>query len=97
MTRAIGFIGAGQLGEPMVARLLGAGHSVLAYSRREEVRARLAASGARLAGSVAELASQSDILLSCLFSDLQLRETGWGPDGFIANAKSGSVFVSHTT
>ena len=97
MVNTVGFIGAGQLGEPMVMRLLGAGHHVLVYSRREEVRARLAASGARLAGSVAELASQSDILLSCLFSDMQLRETGLGPDGFIANAKPGSVFLSHTT
>lgn len=97
MTHTIGFLGAGQLGEPMVGRLLGAGHNVLVYSRRDEVRDRLAASGARLAGSVAELAAHSDILLSCLFSDSQLRETGLGPDGFIANAKPGSVFVSHTT
>nr|WP_170306038.1 NAD(P)-dependent oxidoreductase [Mycolicibacter kumamotonensis] len=93
----VGFIGAGQLGEPMVMRLLGAGHHVLAYSRRPEVRDRLTAGGAASAGSVAELASESDILISCLFSDEQLRETGLGPDGFIANAKSGSVFVSHTT
>ncbi|RAV03961.1 NAD(P)-dependent oxidoreductase [Mycolicibacter senuensis] len=97
MTKTIGFIGAGQLGEPMVMRLLGAGHHVLAYSRRPEVRDRLTAGGAASAGSVAELASESDILISCLFSDEQLRETGLGPDGFIANAKSGSVFVSHTT
>jgi len=36
-------------------------------------------------------------LISCLFSDAQLCEIGLGPDGFIANAKPGSVFVSHTT
>ncbi|MCV7388032.1 NAD(P)-dependent oxidoreductase [Mycobacterium porcinum] len=81
----------------MVLRLLGAGHRVLVYSRRQEVRDRLRDSGATAAGSVAELASQSDVLLSCLFSDAQLRETGLGPDGFIGNAKPGAVFVSHTT
>jgi len=97
VSSTVGFIGAGQLGEPMVLRLLGAGHRVLVYSRRAEVRDRLTAGGATAVGSVAELASQSDILLSCLFSDAQLRETGLGPDGFIANAKAGSVFVSHTT
>ncbi|MDV3124585.1 NAD(P)-dependent oxidoreductase [Mycobacterium sp. 21AC1] len=97
MTNTVGFIGAGQLGEPMVMRLLGAGHHVLVHSRRDEVMDRLAASGAGPAGSVAELARQSDILISCLFSDSQLRETGLGPDRFIANAKPGSVFVSHTT
>ena len=47
--------------------------------------------------SVADLARGSDVLISCLFSDAQLRETGLGPDGFIANAKPGLVFVSHTT
>jgi 3-hydroxyisobutyrate dehydrogenase-like beta-hydroxyacid dehydrogenase len=93
----VGFIGAGQLGEPMVVRLVDAGHRVLVYSRRNEVRDRLEAGGATAAGSVAELAAHSDILLSCLFSDAQMRETGLGPDGFIANAKPGAVFVSHTT
>ena len=97
MTSIVGFLGAGQLGEPMVERLLGAGHDVLAYARREEARRRLEAKGAAMADSVADLARGSDILISCLFSDAQLRETGLGPDGFIANAKPGAVFVSHTT
>ncbi|SPM35091.1 3-hydroxyisobutyrate dehydrogenase or related beta-hydroxyacid dehydrogenase, partial [Mycobacterium rhizamassiliense] len=97
LTSAVGFLGAGQLGEPMIDRLLGAGHDVLVCARREEVRRRLAAKGAALAGSVADLARGSDVLISCLFSDAQLRETGLGPDGFIANAKDGAVFVSHTT
>ncbi|ORA19956.1 NAD(P)-dependent oxidoreductase [Mycobacterium arosiense] len=97
MTKAVGFIGAGQLGEPMVLRLLEAGVPVTTYTRRPEVRDRVAARGARLAASVAELAAGSDILISCLFSDAQLMELGSGPEGFIANAKRGGIFVSHTT
>ena len=97
MPSTVGFLGAGQLGEPMVERLLSAGNDVVVYARREEVRRRLEAKGAAIADSVAELARGSDILISCLFSDAQLRETGLGPDGFIANAKPGAVFVSHTT
>jgi 3-hydroxyisobutyrate dehydrogenase-like beta-hydroxyacid dehydrogenase len=93
----VGFLGAGQLGEPMVDRLLGAGQDVLVYARREETRRRLEANGAAIADSVAGLARDSDILISCLFSDAQLRETGLGPEGFITNAKPGAVFVSHTT
>jgi 3-hydroxyisobutyrate dehydrogenase-like beta-hydroxyacid dehydrogenase len=93
----VGFLGAGQLGEPMVERLLGAGHDVVVYARREEIRRRLEAKGAAIADSVADLARGSDVLISCLFSDQQLRETGIGPDGFIANAKPDAVFVSHTT
>ncbi|MCW2652818.1 MAG: binding domain of 6-phosphogluconate dehydrogenase family protein [Mycobacterium sp.] len=81
----------------MIRRLLGVGHKVTVYSRRPQVCSRLRAAGARLADSVADLAARSDILISCLFSDEQLRETGLGPDGFIAHAKPGSIFVSHTT
>jgi 3-hydroxyisobutyrate dehydrogenase-like beta-hydroxyacid dehydrogenase len=97
VTNTVGFLGAGQLGEPMVERLLDAGHDVLVYARREDLRRRLQAKGAALADSVAALARSSDILLSCLFSDAQLRETGLGADGFMVNAKPGAVFVSHTT
>jgi 3-hydroxyisobutyrate dehydrogenase-like beta-hydroxyacid dehydrogenase len=97
MTKAIGFIGAGQLGEPMVSRLVAAGHDVLVYARRPELRESVASRGAVVADSVADLARQTDILISCLFSDAQLNEVGLGPDGVIANAKPGSVFVSHTT
>lgn len=97
MPNAVGFLGAGQLGEPMVERLLSAGHKVRVYARREDVRRRLEAKGAALADSVVDLARGSDVLISCLFSDAQLRETGLGSDGFIANAKPGSVFVSHAT
>jgi 3-hydroxyisobutyrate dehydrogenase-like beta-hydroxyacid dehydrogenase len=93
----IGFIGAGQLGEPMVRRLLGAGHSTTVYARRDDVRSRLRDEGAALADSAAALASESDVLISCMFSDAQLRETALGPDGFIGNVKPGAVFVSHTT
>lgn len=97
MANSIGFIGAGQMGQPMVWRLLEAGLPVTAYARRPEVRDRLASRGARLAASVAELASVSDILISCLFSDAQLLEAGLGPEGFVANAKPGGIVVSHTT
>lgn len=93
----VGFLGAGQLGEPMVKRLLAAGRHVLVYSRRAEVGARLESHGAQLAGSVAELARSSDILISCLFSDDQIRQVTAGERGLLQNAKPGSVFVSHTT
>jgi 3-hydroxyisobutyrate dehydrogenase-like beta-hydroxyacid dehydrogenase len=95
--RTIGFLGAGQLGEPMVNRLLGAGHDVLVFSRRDDASRRLQEKGAMVASSVAEMARGSDVLISCLFSDAQLRDTGLGAEGFVANAKPGAVFVSHTT
>lgn len=93
----VGFIGAGQLGEPMVRRLLGAGHDAVVYARRDDVRTRLRDRGASLADSAADLAERADILISCLFSDAQLRELGMGPDGFTTKLRPDAIFVSHTT
>jgi 3-hydroxyisobutyrate dehydrogenase-like beta-hydroxyacid dehydrogenase len=93
----IGFLGAGQLGEPMVHRLVAAGQPTAVYARRDDVRSRLRGAGAVIADSAAELAATSDILICCLFSDAQLRETATGPDGFLTCMRPGSVFVSHTT
>ena len=97
MTEAVGFIGAGQMGEPMVVRLLDAGHEVALFARRESVRDRLAKAGATVTDSISDVAARSDILFGCFFSDGQLRDAASGPTGFIANAKPGSIFVSHTT
>lgn len=97
MTPVVGFIGAGQLGEPMVLRLIAAGHEVHVYARRNDVRARLRDGGACPSPSVAELAARSDVLISCVFSDEQLDQIASGSHGILLNAKDGAVFVSHTT
>jgi 3-hydroxyisobutyrate dehydrogenase-like beta-hydroxyacid dehydrogenase len=96
MVEIVGFIGAGRLGEPIVMRLLAAGHQVLVHARRDEVRDRLWIHGAALADSVADVAVHSDIIISCLYSDAQLREISRGPRGLPANAKHEALFVSHT-
>jgi 3-hydroxyisobutyrate dehydrogenase-like beta-hydroxyacid dehydrogenase len=97
MTPVIGFIGAGQLGEPMVLRLIAAGHDVHVFARRSDVCARLRDSGAFPSASIAELAARSDVLISCVFSDDQLAEITAGPRGILVNSKDGAVLVSHTT
>lgn len=95
--QVVGFIGAGQMGEPMVRRLLGAGYRVQVYARRAEVREQLAALGAVAVDSVAAAARGAGIVISCLFSDAQLREVAGGPDGLMATAEPGTIVVSHTT
>jgi 3-hydroxyisobutyrate dehydrogenase-like beta-hydroxyacid dehydrogenase len=97
MSAVLGFVGAGQMGEPMIERLLGAGHEVHVYARREEVRQRLQEHGARPAASLAQLAGDSDVLISCVFSNAQLVEIISGPEGLAAHAKTGTVLISHTT
>ncbi|OBH20001.1 NAD(P)-dependent oxidoreductase [Mycolicibacter sinensis] len=97
MAETIGFVGAGKMGEPMVLRLVGAGFSVQVYARRPEVRERLAAAGAVPVESVAAVARDAGVVISCLFSDAQLLEVAAGADGLLANAGPDTVVVSHTT
>lgn len=93
----VGFVGAGQVGEPMVLRLADAGYRVQVYARRPEVRERLAAAGAVPVDSVAAVARDAGVVVSCLFSDAQLLEVARGADGLLANVRPGTVVVSHTT
>lgn len=97
MSYEVGFIGAGQMGEPMVHRLLDAGVRVRVFVRDEKVGDRLRAHGATLASSLVELARESDIVICCMFSDAQLVDVALTVDGIVSNMKPGAVFVSHTT
>lgn len=91
--RQLGFIGTGQIGEPMVDRLLLAGRPVSVFARRPEVRERLAAAGATVVDAPHELADV-DVLVACLFDDGQIQEV-CGP--VIDQLRPGAIFVSHTT
>jgi 3-hydroxyisobutyrate dehydrogenase-like beta-hydroxyacid dehydrogenase len=93
----IAFTGAGQMGLPMVHRLLGAGRDVVVHARRAEVREECAAAGAQATAELAEAVADADVVLLCLYADAQVRELALGADGFLAATKPGAVVASHTT
>lgn len=89
----VGFIGTGNIGEPMVERLLVTGIPTSVYARKEEVRQRVAAAGAHLVDTPHAL-GECDVVVSCLFTDAQVLEVC---HPIIECMKTGSIFVSHTT
>jgi 3-hydroxyisobutyrate dehydrogenase-like beta-hydroxyacid dehydrogenase len=93
----VGFVGAGQMGMPMVERLAAAGLDPLVHTRRQEVAGRLADGGIRSTGSLRALAEEADIVCVCTFDDRQLREVALGGEGLLEHLAPGSVLVSHTT
>lgn len=97
MTQAVGFVGAGKMGGPMVERLLAAGLEVHLLARRPEVRERFRGLGAVIEESVTTLARSAGTLIICPFDEVQLREIADGPDGLIARAGPGTVLVQHAT
>lgn len=89
----IGFVGAGRVGEPMVERLLAAGHRVRLYTRRAEVGDRLSAAGAELVPEVRDIADV-DVVVNCLFSDAQVLAVLPEVVGAMGER---TVLLSHTT
>jgi len=80
----------------MAERILAAGHPLSIYARRQEVAEELAAAGAEIAESIAELAVSVDLLIICTFSDAQLREVLFD-EGALAHMQPGSILVTHVT
>jgi 3-hydroxyisobutyrate dehydrogenase-like beta-hydroxyacid dehydrogenase len=90
----VGFVGAGGIGEPMVHRLVAAGHAVRVFARRWEVRERLVAVGAVLVDAPAATATGAAVVVSCLYSDDQIDAV---LPAVAAGLEAGAVLASHTT
>jgi 3-hydroxyisobutyrate dehydrogenase-like beta-hydroxyacid dehydrogenase len=71
---AVGFIGLGQIGQPMAARLAGWPGGLIVYDLRAEAVAPLVAAGAQAAGSVGELATSAGIISVMVRDDEQVRQ-----------------------
>ncbi len=69
MGMQLGFIGLGNMGSRMAARLLNAGDQLTVYDRTPEKAKMLVERGATLASSVQELVSRSEIILLSLSDD----------------------------
>jgi 3-hydroxyisobutyrate dehydrogenase len=91
--RTVGFIGLGVMGEPICRNLVKkSGKRVIAFDLSPEPLARLRAEGAEIAGSVADLIKQSDLLFLCLPSAKHVRAVFEG-DGILKNVRGGQVVV----
>ncbi len=92
----IGFIGAGRMGRPMVARLVEAGHDVRALGRTVEKRSELEQLGASAVKEVAQAGAQADVVVLCVFTDEQVREVCL-ESALLATMSPGAALVVHTT
>jgi 3-hydroxyisobutyrate dehydrogenase-like beta-hydroxyacid dehydrogenase len=92
----VGIIGVGEMGRPLLHRLLAAGHHVAALIRRAELRAELAAAGAEMVDSIEGLAKGREIVILFVFTDEQVRKIALD-DSLVDAMEPGSILVVHTT
>lgn len=91
--KAIGFIGLGVMGEPICRNLVKkSGKRVIAFDLAPEPLARLRAEGTEIAGSIAEVVKQTDLLFLCLPSAKHVRAVFEGA-GILKNVRSDQVVV----
>jgi hypothetical protein len=91
--KAIGFIGLGVMGEPICRNLVKkSGARVLAFDLAAEPLARLFEQGAAVAGSVAEVVGNSELIFLCLPSAKHVRAVFEG-DGILKNIRKDHVVV----
>lgn len=90
-----GFIGLGEMGAPMAARLLAGGIQILAYDPDAARLAAVAARGAAAAASVSEVARAAPVVSLCVRDERQLEAVL--DDGFAGPAPAGGVVLIHST
>jgi 3-hydroxyisobutyrate dehydrogenase len=93
----IGFVGLGNMGEPMATALARAGTQPLVFDLRAEPLARLAREGAACATSLQQVIADCDVIATCLLYDHQVREAFLGPVGIVTLGRPGQVAVIHST
>jgi 3-hydroxyisobutyrate dehydrogenase len=97
MTMKVGFIGVGNIGAPIAGQLLKAGYSVVVHDLRREDAEALLAAGAAWSGSTAELASECEVVATCLPGPAEMQQVCLGPDGIVRHVKAGGLYIDHTT
>jgi len=93
----LGFIGVGNMGSRMARRLLEHGYQLMAYNRSRAAAEALVRYGATVAGSIAELASKADVILSSLTNDDAVKSVYADPQGVFAYVRQGSAVIEMST
>jgi 3-hydroxyisobutyrate dehydrogenase len=92
----IGWVGAGRMGQAFAARLLAAGHAVAVYNRTRVKAESLAAAGATISGSPAELGDR-EVVFTMVSGPEDFKEVVLGPAGVLAGDAAPAVIVDLTT
>ncbi len=92
----IGIVGTGRMGTAFARRLLETGHEVTVWNRTAGRTATARDAGARVAGTLAELARASDVIITSLTDRVAL-DAVFSPDGLLDADLTGKLIVEMST
>lgn len=90
----IGFVGLGVMGAPMAGHLISAGNEVFVWNRTSSKAEPLREKGATVCATLAEIAIQADILISCVGTSEDVYEV---VSQLAESAKPNTLFIDHST
>jgi 3-hydroxyisobutyrate dehydrogenase len=93
----IGIAGTGRMGAAMALRLMDTGHELTVWNRTAEKTKALAAAGAKVAASPADLAGAAELIITMLTDDKAIAAMYHGPQGLLAGDARGKLFVEMST
>lgn len=95
--KKIGFVGLGHMGNPMVKNLLKAGFPVAIYDISKEAMRALEKEGATVPNSLADLAKESDVIITMLQTGHQVKDVCLAEDGLFFHAKKGALYIDSSS
>lgn len=93
----VGFIGTGIMGKSMSRNLLRAGYPVTVHNRTEAKAKELLNEGAAWAASSADVAKNSDVVITCVTDTPDVRQVLLGENGVIEAARPGLICIDMST
>ena len=92
-----GVIGLGMLGGAVAARLCGAGQEVRAFNRTKAKAMELEGTGIAICGTPAQVARDSDLVITCVRDAGAIRDVSFGKHGIVHGAHEGLVVADMST
>lgn len=93
----ISFIGTGNMGKPMIFKLLDKGYHIQVYDKYKETADTVVAAGAVWKDSPKEAAENTDIVITCLPLPHHVLENMLGKNGAIEGMRTGMTWIDSST
>jgi len=93
----VGFIGLGNMGEPLAGFVRQAGISLVVHDLRKEAAGALLARGAEWASSARDVAARCEVVCVCVPGPSEMEAVTLGPGGILEGVAADAVVVDHTT
>jgi 2-hydroxy-3-oxopropionate reductase len=95
--KSVGYIGLGIMGKSIARNILKAGFPMVVYNRSRAAMEELAAEGAKMASSPAEVAKQVDVVFTNLPDSPDVEKVVLGKNGILEGAHPGLIYVDNST